>query len=235
MIHKACPSFVIAGFFITASLTAQADDVSVTNADWNFEGAAANYAGSGTDITLSPDSGTGTLTIVTQNGATTAAASGVGFNATTALSVTAQWAVGDYVQIEASTLGLDFVGFNWGQASVNAAKSWELEYSTDGVNFTEVPGYTYTADNSSFIYSEYGPDLSSLGLLNQPEVYFRLVAESTSKHVSAELFDDFMVFGNEPDDTGLTDTGSVPDAASTLELLGGATALMMQLQRRWKK
>ena len=105
------------------------------------------------------------------------------------------WTVGDYFQFELATTGLQGIHISFDQASVTGGPGlFQLQYSTDGNNFTNF-GSPYTvlaasaaagteAWSSTIYYSEFHSsiDLSSVTALNNAAtVYFRLEDSSTTE------------------------------------------------------
>ena len=102
------------------------------------------------------------------------------------------WSVGDYYQFQVSTLGAPNVALNWDQTSSNTGPgNFILQYSTNGTTFTAFGSqYTVLANNTpNPLWSattnhpefNFTLDLSSITAINnQPNVYFRLVDNSTN-------------------------------------------------------
>ncbi len=126
------------------------------------------------------------------------------------------WAVDDYYQFTFATTGYSDLKIQWDQtASSTGPAYFKVQYSTDGTNFTDLPGgayslkYTYLSkpiswsssinnDTSTFSF-----DLSGIsGLDNQAAVYIRLVDTSTVSYGGATVgtggsnrVDNFIVSG----------------------------------------
>lgn len=97
------------------------------------------------------------------------------------------WAVGDYYQFQTSTYGFSTVFVSLDQTGSNTGpRDFQLSYSLDGTNYTNV-GSTYALTNTnSWSTTLYKPehtrsfDLSSIsGVAGQPMVYFRATNTST--------------------------------------------------------
>jgi len=101
------------------------------------------------------------------------------------------WAVNDLYQFATTTTGVPGVKVEWDQISSSTGPGkFELQYSTDGVNFTTTVTGQYTvlvnaSPNawSSATYSSashYGQDLSSITALDNANVWFRILDDSTT-------------------------------------------------------
>ncbi len=97
------------------------------------------------------------------------------------------WAPNDYFQFQTSTYGFNTIYVSFDQTGSNTGpRDFQLSYSTDGTNFTNV-GSVYTVSNAaSWSTTIYKPeftksfDLSSIsGIAGQPMVYFRMTNTST--------------------------------------------------------
>lgn len=87
---------------------------------------------------------------------------------------TGDWAVGDYWQARFSTSGYSQIVLKWQQWGSNTGpRDFKLQYSLDGVNFTDEFGYALTATAST----GYQRNLPS-ALDDQPLVYIRWVVDS---------------------------------------------------------
>ncbi len=149
------------------------------------------------------------------------------------------WSVGDYWQFQTSTLGFQNIGLSFDQVSSSTGpRDFYLAWSTDGSTFTKFGNdYTVLVNTAPNAWSSnpanhittttYSFDLSSVtDLNNAPNVYFRLVDDST---VSA---------GGGTVATGGTDRidnflVAVPEPTS-LSLMGGFGLLAWTLIRRRK-
>jgi hypothetical protein len=110
------------------------------------------------------------------------------------------WAIGDYYQFQVSTVGNAGIQVNWEQTrSATGPATWDLSYSTDGVNFTvalndyNVNQITWSATPTNA--SSFSVDLTSVNALdNSSSVYFRVIA-ATAGGVGAGTarVDDFQV------------------------------------------
>jgi hypothetical protein len=103
------------------------------------------------------------------------------------------WAVGDYYQFGASTVGNTGIDVEWDQTgSATGPSQFQLQYSTDGTIFNNVgspytiqlngaPNTPWGAGNGVQALYHYAVDLSSIpGLDNNPNAAFRLVDNSAT-------------------------------------------------------
>ncbi|MFM1772590.1 MAG: hypothetical protein RLZZ71_1732 [Bacteroidota bacterium] len=97
------------------------------------------------------------------------------------------WAVGDYYQFQTSTLGFSSVYVSLDQTGSNTGpRDFQLSYSLDGTNFTNVGSAYALTNTNAWSTTLYKPehtrsfDLSSIsGVAGQPMVYFRATNTST--------------------------------------------------------
>ena len=97
------------------------------------------------------------------------------------------WAVGDYYQFQTSTLGFNTVYVSLDQTGSNTGpRDFQLSYSLDGTNFTNVGSAYALTNTNAWSTTLYKPehtrsfDLSSIsGVAGQPMVYFRATNTST--------------------------------------------------------
>ena len=126
--------------------------------------------------------GTGFLT-AGHASASTAWSSPSGNGSSNSLSAN-NWAIGDYIQFQFSTLTLSNIGITWSHfRSSTGPANFSLSYSTDGSAFTSFTNYAPSTNTwssvSNNIASVFTADLTSITLIdNQADVYFRLVAGS---------------------------------------------------------
>jgi hypothetical protein len=122
-----------------------------------------------------------------------------------------EWTVGDYFQFQVSTLLYNDIMLAWDQTrSGTGPAGFKLQYSTDGVNFTDDLTYTvlensvanggaWSATPPGTYLPNYhvGADLSAIpGLENQPVVYFRLTATAIGSSTNGtNRVDNFRVTG----------------------------------------
>jgi len=100
------------------------------------------------------------------------------------------WAVGDLYQFASSTAGFNNISVSYDQTSSGTGPGkFDFQYSTDGstfatytgsytVNSNAAPNPAWNAVTSSSLYS-YSYDLSAVTVLNNANVWFRLVDSST--------------------------------------------------------
>ncbi|MBI3852817.1 MAG: hypothetical protein HY298_21390 [Verrucomicrobia bacterium] len=102
------------------------------------------------------------------------------------------WSVGDYWQFQTSTLGFTGIAVSYDQTgSSTGPRDFSLQYSTDGVLFTQfglsytvllngAPNPVWNSTTSSGLFT-FAYDLSSVTALdNAPVVYFRIIDGSTT-------------------------------------------------------
>jgi hypothetical protein len=104
---------------------------------------------------------------------------------------TNSWNVGDYYQFHVSTLGESGLTFSWDQTRSSsgpgfgntANPNFKLQYSTDGLSFTDhttylVPVITWSSSTpDATMTTSFSQDLSAVTALdNQATVFFRLTA-----------------------------------------------------------
>jgi hypothetical protein len=173
---------------LTAILLASPLAFGDTIAQWTFE---TSQPGVNT-LPAAPGAGNWLTNIVAENGSGTAAGlhAGAATYSSTAGNGSAHsfsantWAVGDFAQFAASTIGFQNVTVSFDQISSSTGPGvCALQYSTDGITFTQF-GSTYIVSNapawSSSSYNAFyshSYNLSAVSALNNaPVVYFRVVA-----------------------------------------------------------
>lgn len=193
-----------------ASLNAQ------TITQWTFEGE-----------TLTPSTGTGTATLGTGGTQSFPA----GFGSTDAWSSNG-WAPGEFFQFEVSTIGYTNIGVSWDQVgSSTGPVNFTLQYSTDGVVFTDFTSYTVNLSTWNTTVTPaadvYTFNLSSITALNNDaSVYFRLTAVDTVSigggvvgAAGTSRVDNFTVV-------------SIPEPATGAMLVGGLGSMFWVARRR---
>ncbi|MGA2786276.1 MAG: immunoglobulin domain-containing protein [Verrucomicrobiota bacterium] len=160
---------------LTAILLASPLAFGDTIAKWTFETSVPTTAGP-----YSPEIGYGSASGSHAGAATYSSSSGNGSSHSYSANT---WAVGDYWQFSASTIGFQNVTISYDQISSSTGPGiFALQYSTDGSSFTQF-GSTYIVSNApSWSASTYNAvythsiDLSSITALNNAStVYFRVV------------------------------------------------------------
>jgi len=228
-----------AAFAAVSLVTAKADIL----ADWTFEtsqpGVLTLPASPGAGVAFpgfSPEIGSGTASGLHVGAATYSSPSGNGsfhsFSSTL-------WAVGDYYQFEVNTLGYSGIKLSFDQTSSNTGpRGYDLDYSTDGVNFYNFTSYTVLANaspntpwnastyNSAYTFSD---DLSAVSALNnQSTVFFRLVDNSTVSASGGTVG----TLGTDRVDNFVVSAAPVPEpATSALCVLGGLVCLVARRLR----
>jgi len=153
-------------------------------ANWTFETSKPTTAGP-----FSPEVGSGSASGF--HASTSVVYNSPSGNGSTNSFSSTRWSVGDYYQFQVSTLGLAGISVSWDQISSSTGpRDFDLEYSTDGINFSTF-GSAYTvlvnaspnfwATNSTVNTTSFADDLSSITALNNAaSVYFRLADISTT-------------------------------------------------------
>jgi hypothetical protein len=178
-------------FFCTLSTfmgqTLKADII----ADWTFQTFTSTNVlfpqlGTHTTFTNVPsDFGSGLLAGAHAS-ASTALSSPAGNGSTNSVSAN-NWAVGDYYQFAASTIGFTNITISFGQVgSGTGPGNFTLQYSLDGTTYTPFTTYTLPSTVTSWSVtvsnslSAFAFDLSPVtSLANISTAYFRLVDNST--------------------------------------------------------
>ena len=160
-----------------------------TLAKWTFETSQpSGTPGAGIWITnIVPEIGSGTASGLHAGNAVYT--SQVGNGSAKSLSSTL-WAVGDFYQFAVSTVAFQSISVSFDQISSGTGPGrFVLQYSTDGVTFTQFGSSTYTVVSSpswsstttNTTTTAFSFDLSSVTALNNASiVYFRLVDASTT-------------------------------------------------------
>ncbi|MHB8842664.1 MAG: hypothetical protein ACYC56_12930, partial [Candidatus Aquicultor sp.] len=211
-----------------------------TLARWNFEAVSFNATAATTPSLAAGD-------FVADSGALTAGSSFTGLhasastvwsdpagNGSTNSMSSNNWGVGDYYQFAFSTTGYSGINLQWDQTgSSTGPVDFKVQYSTDGTNFTDATGGTYTIPkNWNNVVVPWGTstgndtskitlDLSSVtDLNNQAVVYIRLVNTSTVSNNGGTVatggtnrVDNFIVTGSVQATSGpaVGDYGSAGD------------------------
>jgi hypothetical protein len=192
-------------------------------ADWTFETSQPLSAGP-----FAPESGLQTAT---------AQASAAGLNTISTPSGNGSifsfsgngWSVGDYFQFTVNTVGYAGIHVSYDQVSSSGGpSSFSLEYSTNGLTFTDAGDYSVSTSitwNSSTVKTttSFADDLSTASTLNNAAaVYFRLINNSTVASGGTDRVDNFTVTG----------VAAVPEpAAIALATFGGLVCFFMTRRR----
>ena len=140
--------------------------------------------------------------------------------------------VGDFFQFLTSTTGFSGITLLFDATSSGTGpKDFKVQYSTNGADFTDVPGASYTTSSAVAFSSgneqattppRFGFDLSSITAIdNQPDVYIRLVATAAPGAAGGTSRVDNVVIGTDP----------VPEPRA-LGLLAGAAVVAVRRRRR---
>src|SRR3954471_14939524 len=197
MIKTSLFGLLVGGIFSFCSVAIEAGTI----ADWTFETSVPTTAGP-----IAPEVGSGTGTGVHAGAATYSSPSGNGsaqsWNSNT-------WAIGDYYQFQASTLGENAISISWDQTRSSSgpgqpnpsAPSFKLQYSTDGTNFTDAFSYVVPVTSSSgAVWTSQFADLSSVPALdNQSAVYFRMTAIQAAQSANGQSRVDNVVIASVPE------------------------------------
>jgi hypothetical protein len=190
-------------------------------ADWTFETSQPINSGP-----FAPESGLQTAT---------AQASASGLNTISSPSGNGSifsfsgngWNVGDYFQFQVNTLGYANIQVSYDQVSSGTGpSSFSLEYSTDGVNFTDANDYTVSTSiswNSSTVKTgtSYTNNLSAATALdNASVVYFRLLNNSTVGSGGTDRVDNFVV-------------SAVPEPSAMIMATLGGLACFFMVRRKY--
>ena len=147
------------------------------------------------------------------------------------------YSLGDYFQFVSPTTGFSGIQLLVDQAaSSTGPTTWKVAYSTDGTNFTDLPGGAYTLNTSVSFSSasekttnppRYLFDLSSISALdNQPSVTIRLIDTFATGAPTGTSRVDNVTFG-----TNLPVPPPLPEPSGVM-ILGLAAAGAMRRRRR---
>ncbi|WP_129022188.1 T9SS type A sorting domain-containing protein [Edaphocola flava] len=118
-----------------------------TLAFWTFESRSGQQLISPPNVygPITPEQGNGNLTSLHQNGAYAATYANAGNGTGKSLNLNRWTTVGDYIQFQVSTVGKSSIqiGFEQGSASGNGPLDFKVSYSTDGINFTDLPAGSF--------------------------------------------------------------------------------------------
>lgn len=204
------------------ALVAGSASAATTLANWTFEGTVPTTAGPHTaEAGLFAASSQALGSHVSTS---TVYSNPVG-NGTAESFSSDRWAIGDYYQFKTSTLGYNTISIAWDQTSSNTGpRDFNLSFSTDGVNFTNI-GSTYvvlanSSPNTPWSSATYNPAYSysvaaPVGAANAANVYFRLTMAS---NVSAN--GGTVATGGTSRVDSVVINGEVVPAPSSLALLG---------------
>ncbi len=230
---------VLAALISTSAAPAFAD----TLATWTFESSGLTGA-----ITYAPGANTATTNFFAEGGAQAGTATASALHATAATysspagngttkSLSANnWSVGDYWQLQLSTVGFSGLSLSYDQTgSATGPRDFALSYSLNGTSFTAI-GSTYsvlvstwnaTTPATGFTQSY---DLGAFSDINNAStVYFRITDMSTTAINNGTVatggtdrIDNFSVF-----------TTPVPEPSSlALGILGGLAGLVVWKRRK---
>lgn len=134
------------------------------------------------------------------------------------------WAIGEYFQFSAPTLGYTGISLRFDQRSSGTGpRTFDVYYSTNGSSFERFS--SYTVGGSSF--SEHTVNLASIsGLDNQSNIYFRMVLTSNEGASGGTVQGGGT---SRIDNVTIRALSTVPEPSS---MLLGAIGVMMLLKRR---
>lgn len=126
--------------WIPAFAQAQTDTIAM----WTFESQSGQQMISPPATTygpLQPEMGLGGLTSMHQGGAYAITFANAGNGTPKSLNINRWTTIGDYIQFTVNTVGKSNikVSFEQGSASGNGPRDFKVSYSTDGINFTDLP------------------------------------------------------------------------------------------------
>jgi len=224
-------TILFTGIALAVGFSVQAQTI----ADWTFETSLPNTAGP-----YSPEVGAGSI-IGSHAGASvysTPAGNGSSHSYSSTL-----WAVGDYYQIQVSTLEDSDIQLSWNQTSSGTGPGlFQLLYSTDGSSFTSfgsaytvldnglAPNAAWNATTASPAY-DFSVDLSGITALdNQPAVYIRFEDTSTTSSSGGTVG----TAGTDRMDNIIVAETTVPEP-SIMALFGIGSTVCLGFLRRFKK
>jgi hypothetical protein len=220
---------------LTAILSTKADTISL----WNFQTPnstnALLTAGTATSVSgMLADVGTGTASGVHASAAAWSSPAGNG--STNSFSVNT-WAIGDYFQFATSTVDYTGIGISFDATrSATGPSTMSLNYSTDGINFTQfganfivltnggasgLPSWSVTTPNSGYTVSF---DLTSVSALdNAANVYFRITDVTAPGGSGGTLRLDNVIISGTP---------SVPEPSTIAFATLGGLACLVAMRRK---
>lgn len=193
---------------------------------WTFEASTPGGSSGTSNGPYSPEFGSGSA-IGQHTLSGTNWSSPVGNGSAESWSST-HWSAGDYYQFKTSTIGWTNIEISWDQTRSNTGPAdFALQYSTDGVNFTEYLTYNVGAltwsSGSYAASSNYGFSFSTW-LDNQASVYFRLTSRQTTATGGTNRVDNFVVSGTP---------GAVPEPVTMgLGIAGAGVFVRKRLKTR---
>ena len=205
---------IIAAFAATGIIGATAQGAVVAN--WTFEtNPPADLSNSAVGFTLAADSGAGTATGV-HTSAGTDWTTPAGNGSANSFSAN-EWTSGDYYQFQVDLTGYQDVSIEWDQTrSSTGPATFDLQYSTDGVNFTtflndypvlinDAINGTWSSGGTRIPAYTFTQNLSAIDALEgDASVFFRVTSQVTTAAGGTGRVDNVTISAEPvPEPTGL--------------------------------
>lgn len=144
------------------------------------------------------------------------------------------WNDGEYFQFEVSAVGFTNIGVSWQQTGSNTGpKDFILQYSVDGISFTNFQSYSVTNDSwnatSAPAASVKSYDLSSIVALNgDASIFFRITQSGTASIGNATV----AATGTGRVDSFTVTATPVPEPSAFAAVAGSVALGAVALRRR---
>jgi len=234
---------------ILAAMSVVASSQAVIFTQWNFNSVPADALTSTGSIL--PSTGAGTASLV---GTTATFASGGTIitpgSTDPALTDNTAWNTSGYqaatvgsgtrgVQFLVSTAGQQNIIIKWDQRHSNTSSKFsQFQYTVDGTNFITTGltgGGVFTASAGDTWFNNRTVDLSTIsGVNNNVNFGFRVVAifaPSTSAYTASTVTSTYGTTGTNRFDMVTVDSEPVPEPATMIALLAGATAMLARRKK----
>ncbi|MGO9108298.1 MAG: hypothetical protein ACLP9L_03615 [Thermoguttaceae bacterium] len=238
-------SFRLTGLAALLAMAVAGSAQANTIADWNFE--TNNFSTNQTEAvsqTLAADGGGSGEAWGNHASSSTVYSAPAGNGSAHSFSSNT-WAQGDFYEFQVSTSGLQNIGIQFDQTSSNTGPGlYQLQYSTDGVNFSNFgsqytvlanasPNPVWNSTTSSSIYT-FADNLSSVTALNnQANVYFRL--EDATSTVAAGSGSQLGTAGTDRIDNVIITAQPVPEPSGIVAILGLGAMCIPACVWQWRK